>query len=212
MSSKPLMRFQSALISTGMVQPVSENTKGGFLEVLCRQVPGQEKAWLLVVDKLLHLNEEISGVEVDLHICRRYVRKNGQMVFGWNVSINCKSLKKLAASVDRFITEVLSEERPSLHETVRMPPPVAEALPEPHRGPLAPGQHPPPRAAPPRAPGAPGTVLGTPPSDVRLKVVQSSRDEHGKVTIIEEMPLPHVNVDMNIPNSRGRGAKLTGGG
>jgi hypothetical protein len=46
MSAKSSLKLQSALMATGMVQPVAEKMKGGYLEVLCRQVPGQVKPLL----------------------------------------------------------------------------------------------------------------------------------------------------------------------
>lgn len=207
MSSKVSMQLQSALIATGLVQPVSEKNKGGSIEVLCRQIPGQEKPWLQVVDRLLQLGEELSE---DFHICRRYVRKNGVMVFGWHLAFTCKSAKALQTVIDNVVKNVLEEARPTLQQEVVEEQPAAPVAV--HRQPMAPGRHPPPRAPTPRAPGAPGTVVGTPPATVGITVVQNSRDEKGKLTIVEEMPLPHVYAEMNRPNEKGKGAKLTGGG
>lgn len=207
MSSKITMQLQSALIATGLVQPVSEKCRGGYVEILCRQIPGQEKAWLQAVNKLLVFFDE----EPDkLHICRRYVLKNEQMVFGWHLAITCKSAKMLG-EVTSAVVGVLQQFRPTLNEPepARLEPAV---VPQASSRPMAPGRHPPPRAPTPRAPGEPGTVVGTPPDTISLRVVQNSRDEHGKVTIVEEMALPHVYTEMNRPNSKGRGAKLTGGG
>lgn len=208
MSSKVSMQLQSALIATGLVQPVSEKNKGGHIEVLCRQIQGQEKPWLVVIDRLLQLGEELGE---DFHVCRRYVRKNGQMVFGWHLAFTCKSAKALQTVVDSVVKGILEEARPSLQ-----PEPAVAAEPEApapvRRQPMAPGRHPPPQMAPPRPPGAPGAVIGTPPPTVGLRVVQNSRDERGKITIVEEMPLPHVYAEMNRPNEKGKGAKLTGGG
>jgi len=210
MSSKITMQLQSALIATGLVQPVSEKARGGYVEILCRQIPGQEKAWLQVVDKLLMLAQELGE---EFHICRRYVMKNGQMAFGWHIAFECKNVKALQAVVNSVVTNVLEQSRPSLDEAEPAVRPEPAVVPQAaSRAPLSPGRHPPPRAASPRAPGAPGTVVGTPPDTVGLRVVQNSRDEHGKVTIVEEMALPHVYDEMNRPNSKGRGAKLTGGG
>jgi len=211
MSSKITMQLQSALIATGLVQPVSEKSRGGYVEILCRQIPGQEKVWLQVVDKMLIFAEERKTVLQEFHVCRRYVRKGGQMAFGWHIALTCKNVKTLQAGVENLIEEVLELARPSLDEPEPARPEPA-VVPQASSRPLAPGRHPSARAAPPRAPGAPGTVVGTPPATVGLTVVQNFRDEHGKVTIVEEMALPHVYAEMNRPNSKGRGAKLTGGG
>ena len=91
MSSKASMQLQSALMSTGLVQPVSEKSRGGYVEVLCRQIPGQEKVWLQVVDKMLIFAEEHKTVLQEFHVCRRYVRKGGQMAFGWHIALTCKN-------------------------------------------------------------------------------------------------------------------------
>lgn len=209
MSSKVSMQLQSALIATGLVQPVSEKHKGGDIEVLCRQIPGQEKSWLSVVDKLLALGDDL---EQDFHICRRYVRREGQMVFGWHIAFSCKNVKTLQSIVNAAV-KVLDQARPSLVPAVEQAyREEAPAAPTASRAALSPGRHPPPRAASPRPPGEPGTVVGTPPATMTLRVVQNSRDEKGKQTIVEEMPLPHVYAEMNRPNEKGRGAKLTGGG
>jgi hypothetical protein len=217
--SKKTLQFQQALMSTGLVQPLSEKSKGGHIEFLCRQVPGQERGWLQAVDGFLKCEEELadSPKPFTLHLCRRYLRREGQMVFGWHVGIDAKSAKDLELVLDTLTVEVLEGLKPSLVTSQTGPvgppePPVAVAVA--HQEPLSPGRHPPPRPATPRAPNAPGTVIGTPPQDFSptLRVVQNSRDDHGKVTIVEEMPLPHVYSDMNKPNAKGRGAKLTGGG
>lgn len=219
MSAKSSLKLQSALMGTGMVQPVSDKMKGGHLEVLCRQVPGQEKPWLRVVETLLTYGEGYAAAGVDLHICRRYLLKNGMMVFGWHIALDCKNAKVLGTTVDNLVNEVLNEAKASLDGpgvTEEPPAPqVASQAPQAaSRAPLAPGQHPPPRVPPPRPPNEPGTVVGTPPPGFRpqIRVVQNTRDQNGKVTIVEEMQLPHVYSEMNVPNSKGRGAKLTGGG
>jgi len=217
MSSKASMRLQSALMSTGLVQPVSEKSRGGYVEVLCRQIPGQEKEWLRVVEALLTYASGSAGL-FEFHICRRYVLKNGQMVFGWHISMDCKNTKTLDSQLDMMLAEVLDDARASLGGPVTEDRPVTVAAPQapqtPSGVPLAPGRHPPPRAALPRQPNPPGTIVGTPPppGSASLKVVQNFRDENGRVTIVEEMALPHVHEEMNRPNSKGRGAKLTGGG
>jgi hypothetical protein len=221
MSAKSSLALQSALMATGLVQPVSEKMRGGYLEVLCRQVPGQEKTWLKVVSDLLEYSSGSTNFE--FHICRRYVLRNGQMVFGWHISLDCKSAKVLAKSVEQVVIDVLERARPTLEsreptlesrEERPAPQPVPQAPQGAYRAPLAPGQHPVARIPPPRPPNAPGAVIGTKPSGFvpQIRVVQNSRDQNGKVTIVEEMQLPHVYAEMNVPNSKGKGAKLTGGG
>jgi hypothetical protein len=146
--------------------------------------------------------------------------KNGMMVFGWHIAIDCKNAKILGSAVDYFVSEVLEVAKASLEESEpatqeRPAPQVASQAPQvASRAPLAPGRHPPAQVPPPRPPNPPGAVIGTPPPGFRpqIRVVQNTRDQNGKVTIVEEMQLPHVYEEMNVPNSKGRGAKLTGGG
>jgi len=210
------VQLQSALACTGVVQPVSmkDKSEDGYLEVLCRQVPGQEKVWLEAVDKLLLLEEQANPLLGSLHVCRRYLRKNAQMVFGWHLAITCVDRSALQLVVEGIIEKVLTDLRPSLGtvaQPVRLEPAVVpQAV---SRAPLAPGRHPPPRTMPPHPPNAPGTVVGVPPpsGSARLKVVQNFRDDNGKVTIIEEMALPHVYAEMNRPNAKGKGATFTAG-
>jgi len=209
-------QLQSALACTGVVQPVSvvDNCEDGYLEVLCRQVPGQEKIWLEAVDKLLLLEEQANPLLGNLHICRKYLRKNAQMVFGWHLAINCVDSSSLELAVAGIIERVLTDLKPSLVtvvQPVRLEPAVVPQTAS--RAPLAPGRHPPPRTMPPHPPNAPGTVVGVPPpaGSARLRVVQNFRDDNGKVTIIEEMALPHVYAEMNRPNAKGKGATLTAG-
>ena len=211
--SKAVLKLQSALVATGMLQPVSEKAKGGYLEVLCRQVPGQEKGWLQVMGAILQHAEAFPDIE--FHVCRRYVLRNGSMVFGWHIALTCKSLKALQVAVDSLVDEVLTKVRPTLSEPEpTISPPVArqEAV-QPRRQPLAPGQHPQ-RMPPPRPPNEPGTVVGEAPRNFApaVRVVQNARDQQGKLHIVEEMPLPHVYSEMNVPNEKGKGAKYTGGG
>jgi len=218
MSSKDsLLQLQSALLSTGLVQPVDTKVGGGSVEVLSRQVPGQERAWLKVVGSLLETFEG-SGDGVDLHICRRYLRKNGSMVFGWHLSLTCKSAKALKVAVEKAVGTLqgfkASLSGPSEEELDDDDIEAAKAAPQPRSRPLAPGQHPKNRKAVPRAPGKPGQVVGTPPANFQpaIRVVQNTVDAKGKRHIVEEMPLPHVHREMNEPNEKGKGATLTGGG
>lgn len=216
MSSKDsLLQLQSALLSTGLVQPVDTKVGGGSVEVLSRQVPGQERAWLKVVGSLL---ETFEGAGDDLHICRRYLRKNGSMVFGWHLSITSKSAKSLKVSVEKAVGALQAFKAtlsgPTEEELDDDDIEAAKAAPQPRSRPLAPGQHPKNRKAVPRAPGKPGAVVGTPPANFQpaIKVVQNTVDAKGKRHIVEEMPLPHVHREMNEPNEKGKGATLTGGG
>lgn len=178
MKKNMTMELQVALMGTGLVQPVDLKSKGGHLEVLCRLVPGQEKPWLQVMSQLLEAVET-------LHVCRRYVLKGGQMVFGYHIGFEFPSVKALSAAVTACV-DVLSKAKPmltvvedrSIAPTGRAPSSVVERV--------------------------------TAPQKIELKVTKHEFDEQGNEIIEEVMPLPHVRGEMNKPARKGgRGASRT---
>lgn len=191
MSLKSKLSLESALVSTGMVQPVDGKVKGGHLEVLCRQVPGQESGWVGVVDQLLGLSVE--GVE--LHLCRRYLHKDGQMVFGWHVQVDCASGRALAAAVDVLVA-TLNQARPALSPVgsrsgAVLGPAVSSSN-------LA-------TVVPPPADPTPGRQVRP---AARFRPGYS---ENGTAIMeVAEMQLPHVDRDINVPNAKGKGARWVG--
>jgi hypothetical protein len=214
--------LKSALLGTGMVQPVSsgfEKGKNGRLWVLCRQLPHRERPWLKVVHLLLSVAEDM---DVELHICRRYVLKEGRLVFGWYVGVSGPP-RRVQRTVEGLLATLAGVEAPLDAVDEDGPSGRAIAAPgdedgpvEPERRfqlPVAPGR----RAGPPvavvRPPGAPAAVED-PPEDFtpRIRVVRNTTDsETGRRIIEEEMPLPHVYREMNKPaHEFGRGAKFTG--
>lgn len=203
------LNLRSALLGTGLIQPVDSSVtrsgKRSSLEVLCRQVPGQEATWLKIVDGLL---EAFESSKVSFHLCRRYLRKNGRMAFGWHVGMS-GSMSEIKSGV-RDAIQVLAGARPTLDG----PPPQraarparAAAAPDPEEeeAPAVPG--------PGRAPGPPARGTEPPPGFVpRLRVTRNDVDEEtGRPFVIEEMPLPHVYREMNKPTEGGRGATKTAG-
>lgn len=232
MSLKAELALKSALLSTGLVQPVDSKVRKNRIEVLCRQVPGQEKVWLEVVEAILkQADSELSETDEIghyVHLCRRYVYKGERMVFGWHVQVEADKPKDLQAGIESVI-RVLALAKPQLEEAAPKDAPKPPTIPRQtvatSRRPLAPGQHPPPRTPPPRQPqGGPGT-FHEPPPDVEfgLRVVKHERGADGKETIIEEMPLPHIHRELNVPTKPiwneklgkftggKRGAEYTGG-
>jgi hypothetical protein len=189
--AKALLDLQSLLLGTGLVQPVSSSSGAGGVEVLCRQVPGQEEAWLEVAKKLL---EAIAGwARPDaLHLCRRYVWRDGKMVFGWHLGLHA-SAKELA-EVLALVRPILESARPRLGEApARRRAPAAPE--EPQEGVLA-GSRP--------AQGARAAPVQP------IRVVRSEIDEDGNPIIEEEMPLPHVTRELAAPRFPGdKGANRT---
>jgi hypothetical protein len=184
MSTKAEFELKSALISTGLVLPVGSSSKGGYVEILSKQVPGQEKAWLQVVRDLLSAAKELS---VDLHICRRYLMPDNQMVYGWHFSLSAKGAKAAEALVAQLNDKVFSKAKPALT-------PATDEE-RPGRRQAAPDSGP--RNA---APDIRGSHEGG------VQTVAQGRDSRGRPWVIDEIPLPHTRRDLNIPNRKGRGA------
>jgi hypothetical protein len=184
MSTKAELELKSALLSTGLVQPVESNGHGGSVSVVCRQVPGQDKPWLQLVAEMLAATEGIPEGS-DLHICRRYFVRDGKLVFGWHISFAMGKAKAAEAVVEE-LKKVLSKARPVL----------TAVEPEEPRG-----------AVPvrPRAPARPAQPEA--PSNAGVRRVENRVDEKRRLWQVDEMPLPHVNRDLNTPTRKGRGAR-----
>jgi hypothetical protein len=200
MSKELEMDLKSAILSTGLLQPVTSlSTKGSNqrIEVLCRQVPGQEGPWLETLTQLLEASEGSGSL---FHICRRYILRDGKLVYGWHIQIEGPKAE-MKEKVELAKT-VLAKANPTLYPagtTQKLP--VQSALPKaaPKR-PLAPGQHPPPRAAVPRPPSGEAAVDSPPPNfEFKIRTIEDRIDEGGKRRIVEEIPLPHVYRDLNVP-------------
>lgn len=112
---------------TGLVYPLSSDRVWAGWELLCRQVPGQESSWLQTVDKLLRWEaSRPAGRTPDkLFIARRYLLKDGKMVYGWYLKLNCKSAEGLKEATDSLI-EVLKESRPQPSAAPRQAPTASQ--------------------------------------------------------------------------------------
>ena len=180
MKNNVAMELQYALMSTALVQPVDVKARGGRVEVLCRLVPGQEKPWLSVMDKILAI--PLPG---ETHLCRRYMRKDGRMVFGYCLILDMGPARLLKSAVEKVI-EVLKEAKPVLAPVDERPAPVADRT------------------------SSPVVVRQEPQQKVEIRVVKREVDEEGNEIIEEVMPLPHVRGEMNRPSRKGgRGATRT---
>lgn len=173
--------LRDALAMTGMVIPLTSTGRGGSVEFLCRQIPGQEASWLGVVESLLKWGEEKSNIKDRLFIARRYLLKDGKMVFGWFVGIDMPSATKLQDAC-KTMAELISGHQAELSPAVSTAPPQRGAV-----------------KAPP-ARGGPS-----------ITVVSRGTDGEGKDYEVTEMPLPHVSRDLNAPTTGStKGAFLHG--
>lgn len=214
------LELRTSLMETGLVQPVKGSSKSGHIEVICRQVPGQEQPWIMVMTNLLLASEEEG---VDLHVCRRYVLKERKLVFGWHVELNAKNLPGLKTAVSLMCAE-LAEAKPVLDA----PAPVQKASPR------NPPRYNSPYSTDAQAAvkaglvekdaeaGFMGKVNAEPrldlslasgdsdPDSPSLRVVSRNRTSKGE-NYEMEMPLPHIRGEMNVPkHPNGRGAKKMG--
>ena len=188
MSMKAELELKSALLSTGLVQPVESSAKGGHAEVLSKQVPGQEKPWMAVVVGMLKV---ATDERIGLHICKRFLLMEGQLVYGWHLSVTMKGAKVVESAVKSLIDQVLSKAKPSLS-------PVVEE-----------------RQAPPRPAPSGGRRQAEPDPTPQsqeagvagISVVARGHDAKGKAWTVQEMPLPHVTRDMNVPTQKRKGAR-----
>lgn len=208
--SKSETELRNALLATGVVQPHQSYVKGGRLEVLCRHVAGQDRQLMTMVEALL---KSAAETEVVVHVCKRFVIKEGRLVFGWNFAVEAKSSKELLAAVGKLkealepIQQMAPPSRPvyrtdaqameSMGLTKRRKPNQrangitvdAEAG---RMGRLAPAGS--------RTAYRLGKLAGH-----RISLVEK-KDEGGIPTLTFEMPLPHVTRELNVPNEKGRGA------
>lgn len=201
--NKAPQALREALYETGLVQPIELSGRGGNVSCLCRQIPGHEKSWIRVVDSILEVAEEN---KIDVHVCRRYIRKNDRMVFGWFLGVEAKSAKALVEAIDLLVPVlkraqefILDEPDPVVRKPAR---PYADKTPESIKRALALDGINIGTVAPQRDPTSSGPDPVAPKNVVpALRVVNSAIDNNGKRTIIEEMPLPHVygSMDMNKP-------------
>jgi hypothetical protein len=208
--SKPVDELQGALMMTGLVQPVSSNQKGGWLEVLCRQIPGQERPWLAAVEALLEV-AEVHGLSDALILARRYLRRDGRMVFGWYLSLGLKNTKELAAASAHLIRTLegfrpsLSADQPSANKADRAKA-AGPPIPVPHR-------------PEPAAVRAMTNATARPPSDGKDPVPPNGRAQRaittkagsdGRAEVLE-IPLPHTYGELNKPKDGStKGARKIG--
>jgi hypothetical protein len=194
--------FSEVLYNTGVLLPVSTESKGGKVSSMCRLAPGKDKEWPPLAEKIL---KAVDALGAEAHVCRRYVLREGSMVYGIHVSVEAKSAKQLKAALTSMQHSVGSINAAPV--TAPGAPVVKEVYPA-----MSYAEYRKYTSATPRALTDPAKVDPPPPGfTYQSKRVQTSVGENGKVTIVDEVPLPHIHHEMNVPNSKGRGARQTGG-
>lgn len=207
--SKPLDTLRESLFSSGLVQPLDSSGRGGSVSILCREVPGQTKGWVSLVDELL----TAAGEKYELHVCRRYVRKNGKMAFGWFIGIETKNAKELFTAVQELAPIIVAGRSKFVTAQViplvskRKTAAVQEEVEEQRPGYRPDFQLQQFTKANPRAP----EYSGPDPKVPREAVFRATTRREGD-QVITEMPLPHVHTrDINRPApGSNKGAALQG--
>lgn len=86
-------RLAQALSSLEYVEPISfEGSEHGTIKALCRVKPDKLSEWAEVVTSILRKAESLKGqgAQWDSHICRLYMLKEGNLVYGWLVAITAQ--------------------------------------------------------------------------------------------------------------------------
>lgn len=206
MASKAEIKLREVLLHTGLVLPVKSSSKGAKISVLSKLISGQDKSWLRVVKKILELAFFNNW---NIHLCRQYLLKDGEMVFGWHLSIEAKKTSELDVILNT-LQEELADVGPGFSDPPEQPiqtpslpnverdPEVLKAKLQSHTTALP---RPPSQSAPDKQP-PPGWPAP------EMQIVRNTIDKKtGKPIVEYEMPLPNVyTADMNKPNAKGRGA------
>lgn len=189
MSSRIETEFLKALTLTGLVHPLDVRSRGGRIQILCKQVPGQEASWLKIVNDLLNWAEASAPPDSFL-IARRYLLKEGKMVFGWHIELTTKNSKSLEEVLSSAL-QVLSSAKPSLTGLVESRKTVRSESPKEDLPPI-------PQNASPSYQDK---------EAIRRVKFAPYVDENGQDSLeVMEYPLPHTYGDTLIPNSKGKGA------
>lgn len=186
MAVNALNTLRESLFATGLVQPLDGSGKGKSVSLLCRQIKGQEASWILAIDKILEASE---AEGFHSHICRRYVRREGRIAFGWFLEFSASSAKGLVSVVDR-VSEIL---RATPRSTEQAP---AQKI---FTSAKNPGRSSNSSTAAPRSGEV--QVDTPPPTNFKVRMVETriGTDKDGRPTFVQEMPLPHVYEDINAP-------------
>jgi hypothetical protein len=225
MAVKAELELRELLLMTGCLQPMRVDAKGGHLSALCRELKGRAAQWLQRVDHLLRLGEEH---DIPLHLCRKYVLKDGKMVFGWHVGIEAKNAGDLlrCLSLIRAEFEKGEMEGTPLAESLDQSPPEEASVAAPaskqfsdkEKADRAENYRKHTQGVPRMAENIQADPVPPPGYEFSLRVVEagSARNRKGQMEPVEviEFPLPHVfgndmNVSEKVPGSpigRGRGA------
>lgn len=175
------------IASMGMLQIVKAEVKKTSANYLCRIIPGKERTWLDLMGSLLQVFEKS---DCEIHLCRKYVLKNGKMVYAWNIGF--KGNMNTAESI--FASNLVPESLPGgKQKKVGLAKPSKAIL----------------NGLQPRSPSPSGPDPEIPPgTKIAMTIIKKEKGADGSLTVIEEMPLPNVYRDLNVPkHAFGKGAK-----
>jgi len=181
-------RLARALGSLQYVEPISwEGTEFGTIKVLCRVQTSCLGRWAKIVEEILKRAESLEGEpeQWDSHICRLYMLKDGNLVYGWLVAITSPYMEDSLGALIPLLKARAPAAKPNA--TPHTPHPSVtsqQTAPNPHQGKRV--------------------VLAVPESDRRGNPIVP--DSH-KVTMVPMAGL-NPNLDRNAPsdNTEGKGA------
>lgn len=217
----PIDDLREVLIATGVVLPLRSGSRGNNHSLLCRPVRGQDQVWLKAVEELLKAFEEPPEgfPEVELHLGRQYILKNGKMAAGWFIGLTCRKVD-LGSAIGVF-REVLEGVEPVDEGEPGEDEDAPQAQFQSGYREMNPRTHAQLSGAPPQVRELRGRTTSPPRSmeggmdpivprrDVRLKTVENriKVSPSGKRIHVEvkEIPLAHVFGEMGVENERGRG-------
>ncbi len=166
--------LREALAETGAVIPLKSSGRGGTIDYLCKQMPGHESRWLSMVESLLQW-AETAGVQEYFLVARKYLLKDGKMVFGWYIRLEASSATRLQETCQSFAECLQAATR------------VAEDIPVQ-------------AARPALAAQAPQVTQAPKKNGPSIQIVKQWTDDNGKQWEESVMPLPHAHKDLNIPS------------
>lgn len=98
--------LQSAINGTGWLSVVLVEPLKNGASILCRHVPGKETQVLQLFSSLLSWEEaaKSSFEGLLLNVSRRYLLKEGRMVFGWNITLQTKKAADFQSALISIVT------------------------------------------------------------------------------------------------------------
>lgn len=98
--------LQTAINATGFLSVVVAEPMKNGVSILCRHVPGKENQVLSLFSALLNWETAAKATfeGLSLLVSRRYLLKEGKMVFGWGISVQTKKATDFQMATISLVT------------------------------------------------------------------------------------------------------------